>query len=121
MPDIFLYPGAANPHDIILRDPATSGGAITGNAALTNGASTLAANGTVLVTGNAALTNAPSTLVANGTTGGGPGPVPVPGGESAFGGGSYEDLFRRRVDEPIPVINLNELRLQREEEEILIL
>lgn len=27
MPDIFLFPGAAQPHDIILRDPTVAGGA----------------------------------------------------------------------------------------------
>lgn len=37
MPDVFLYPGEANPDDVKLRDPTTSSGtpAITGTGALT--------------------------------------------------------------------------------------
>ena len=69
MTDIFLFSGEANPQDIKLRDPTTSGGVttITGTLAATDGADTAAFLGVVEHVGILSATDGVDVFVADGT------------------------------------------------------
>lgn len=64
MPDIYLYPGAANPHDIILRDPtqASSGTGVTGTLSATLDNAVLSGESDVAIAGILAKTLDNATL-----------------------------------------------------------
>lgn len=68
MTDIFLFSGEANPQDIKLRDPTTSGGVtvITGTLAATDGADTAAFAGALAHVGTLAATDGADTAAFSG-------------------------------------------------------
>ena len=69
MTDIFLFSGEANPQDIKLRDPTTSGGVtvITGTLAATDGADTAAFSGVVAHVGSLSATDGADGFIATGS------------------------------------------------------
>ena len=68
MPDVYLYTGEANPNDVKLRDPTTTGAPpVTGTLAVTLADDTMAASATETFTGTLATTLAGVTLAATAT------------------------------------------------------